>query len=383
MPPRTFLSRFRSLAPRHSLPQDRGLAWLAAAHAEAECAATVPPGDREASLTRFAALVARYGCGPEQIAARGHELPDFQSTDWERAEVFRLHEDPRGASFAARTDFFAKAAERMLGEAYAADARPPAHLIHVTCTGYAAPSAAQLLVARRAWPTVVTHAYHMGCAGAFPAVRMAAAFAARLGDEPGVEPRVDVVHTELCTLHLDPTDHSPEQLVAQGLFADGGIAYAATTAPPPGAPSLELVAARELLVPGAEDAMTWKPGTASMRMTLSRRMPALVREHLRPFLEALLHDAGADAAAARGAVFAIHPGGPKIIDAALEAMDLSERQVAWSRRVLLEHGNMSSATIPHVWQAIVEDESVPPGTLVPSVAFGPGLTVSGAVFRKA
>jgi predicted naringenin-chalcone synthase len=360
-----FFSDFVSVRPKHAIAQADSLAWLAAAHAMAD------GGERR----KYDALFARYGCGPDRVASRGHELEDFSAFDWSQNRIFRLHEQPKGAGFAARTDFFAEAAERFFGEAYPPDAEAPAHLIHVTCTGYVSPSAAQLLVARRGWRTIVTHAYHMGCAGAFPAVRLASAFA-----KPGT--RVDVVHTELCSLHLDPSEHSPEQLVAQGLFADGCIRYSAS-AERPDSPSLQLIALRERIVPDTEDAMTWRPGETAMRMTLAKRMPLLVREHIRPFVEGLFEEAGLPKGAiAQGAAFAVHPGGPKIIDAAREALGLSESQVEWSRRVLHDYGNMSSATIPHVWKRIAEDSSVPPGTLVPSVAFGPGLTVSGAIFRK-
>jgi predicted naringenin-chalcone synthase len=50
--------------------------------------------------------------------------------------------------------------------------------------------------------------------------------------------------------------------------------------------------------------------------------------------------------------------------------------------VLADCGNMSSATLPHIWKLLLEDPAVPPGTLIPSMAFGPGLTVCGAVLQK-
>jgi len=49
---------------------------------------------------------------------------------------------------------------------------------------------------------------------------------------------------------------------------------------------------------------------------------------------------------------------------------------------LFDYGNMSSATLPHVWQRIVSDERVRPGATVLSLAFGPGLSVCGGLFRK-
>jgi len=78
----------------------------------------------------------------------------------------------------------------------------------------------------------------------------------------------------------------------------------------------------------------------------------------------------------------VHPGGPKIIDRVREVLELDEPQVRASRDVLHDFGNMSSATLPHIWMRLLADPAVPRGTLIPSLAFGPGLTVCGAVFEK-
>ena len=81
-------------------------------------------------------------------------------------------------------------------------------------------------------------------------------------------------------------------------------------------------------------------------------------------------------------VFAIHPGGPAILNQIRGKLGIEESQIAMSRKVLYEHGNMASATAPHIWQAIVESPAIPVGSKVLSMAFGPGLTVIGALFEK-
>jgi predicted naringenin-chalcone synthase len=81
-------------------------------------------------------------------------------------------------------------------------------------------------------------------------------------------------------------------------------------------------------------------------------------------------------------VWAVHPGGPRIVDKVEEWMKLEPQQLRASREILFERGNMSSATLPHIWDRILRDEAVVPGTLVASLAFGPGLTIYGAVMRK-
>ena len=130
--------------------------------------------------------------------------------------------------------------------------------------------------------------------------------------------------------------------------------------------------------------MSWMVSDFGMQMTLSRQVPAHIRADLGGFLDRLAADAGLTAAGLRAnAWFAIHPGGPRIIDELAGLLELDPRQVEASNRILREFGNMSSATLPHVWKALLEDPAVPAGAGIVALAFGPGLTLSGALLRKA
>ncbi len=62
-----------------------------------------------------------------------------------------------------------------------------------------------------------------------------------------------------------------------------------------------------------------------------------------------------------------------------EKLELSDWQVQDSKTILLEYGNMSSATLPHVWERILRSNSK--NQPIVSLAFGPGLTLFGAVFE--
>jgi predicted naringenin-chalcone synthase len=70
------------------------------------------------------------------------------------------------------------------------------------------------------------------------------------------------------------------------------------------------------------------------------------------------------------------------VDLVQHVLELRDPQVAASRDVLLRFGNMSSATLPHVWREIVHDDAIPSGTPVVSLAFGPGLTVAGSLMVR-
>jgi predicted naringenin-chalcone synthase len=194
--------------------------------------------------------------------------------------------------------------------------------------------------------------------------------------------RSDIVHTELCSLHLDPSDHAIEQLVVQSLFADGFIRYSVESRAPRDS-ALEILALSERVIPGSADAMTWALSDAGMAMTLSRDVPERIGAALRSFVSDLYRQAGLEPhAELPRTAFAIHPGGPRIIDSVRERLELTPSQVQVSRDVLFEFGNMSSATLPHIWMRLLEDANVPAGTLIMSLAFGPGLTICGALFRK-
>ncbi len=382
-----YLRDFRIRRPAYESPQESAAQWLALAHAVAEECRQASPGgepfDRPNFMGRIAKAVQRYGAGPKCIGSRGHEVPDFLHSRWQDMAIFRVSEDPSGSGMTERMRFFEKCVDTVFEDFYPADCTPPEALVHVTCTGYVSPSGAQKIIASR-WEgknVPVAHAYHMGCYAAFPASRIAAGMlttSRRRGQAPS---RCDIVHTELCTLHLNPSDHRPEQLVVQSLFADGHIRYSCSSESD-GSGGLKVLALREEIIPGTPSAMTWMPADFGMRMTLSREVPGLIAGAIESFIERLLEDGASEAVQRSALYFAIHPGGPRIIDALEEVLGLEPWQTRHSRETLFRYGNMSSATLPHVWHAMIGDDSVPPGDSIVSLAFGPGLTVYGSISRK-
>ena len=378
------LTNFSMRRPRYEISQRSALAWLGGIHAASEAKSrSLSDGERAAFALRFSKLVERCACGPERIGARGHVTADLGGP--EGLDLYDVSHYPRGKGSSARSQVFTEVVNAYFEQEFAAESSAPSELIHVTCTGYVAPSGAQRVVASKGWGarTKVTHAYHMGCYAAFPAIRMAAGHfgipAALRGSL--AERRVDIVHTELCTLHLDPSDHSAEQCVVQSLFGDGFIRYSMRDGA--AGPGLELLALSEQILPNSADSMGWTVGDFGMHMTLARDVPERIASALRPFVTELFEKSGLNLGAElRRSVVAVHPGGPKIIDRVREILELDPAQVQASRGVLFDYGNMSSATLPHVWQRIVSDERVRPGATVLSLAFGPGLSVCGGLFRK-
>ncbi len=370
------LAGFVATRPQFEIEQSRSLAWLASAHAEAESTlGRLDDRERRRFETKIARVIERCACPPSKLARRGHSVPDIERVGFLTNELYDLPRTPHGRNTAVRMKMFADRVAEYFVTTYEDEYEPPDDLIHVTCTGYVSPSGAQRLVAQRGWgaATRVTHAYHMGCYAALPAVRMAAGFSA-IGAR-----RVDIVHTELCSLHLDPSDHRVEQLVVQSLFADGLIRYSMF---PDAGPGLRLVTAYEVVLADTHESMQWRVADHGMQMTLSRDVPDKIAGALRGFVVELFKRGGIDLGQMKRCLFAVHPGGPKIIDKVRDVLELEEQQVTASRGVLRDFGNMSSATLPHIWMRMLADRDVPRGTLIPSLAFGPGLTVCGALLEK-
>lgn len=386
----TVLRNFRSQLPAYVSEQSDTIRWLAAAHTRAEQTLALSRGDTTFSADDFRRRLERhlerFGCGADKIARRGHEIADFCHERFSEMEVYGVADLPSGAGMLERTRVFAEKAHGVLLRLYSEHPRAPTDLVHVTCTGYVSPSPAQRLVVDKGWHdrTRVTHAYHMGCYAAIPALRIAEGFVAARGVRGASPAQVEIAHTELCSLHLDPLLHTPEQLVVQTLFADGYIAYSvaddqATDARGAG---LSILALEEALIPDSSASMGWICADGGMRMTLARDVPEKIADSIEAFVVRLSESAGISAEARRRAIYAVHPGGPRILDLVRDTLKLEEAQIASSRKVLRERGNMSSATLPHVWMELCRSPALPPDGLVVSLAFGPGLTVCGAVMRK-
>ena len=374
------LTGFQSIQPPHAIEQDSLNQWILGRHLASK--ATNPSEDREAS-DRYAKLFQRYAINSRQISARSFECPDVLGAPLNENSVYEVSaKRPEASSIGTRTRFFAEAATKVMQKFYPAEETNASHIVHVTCTGYRSPSPAQLLVAQKQWGEKVgiTHAYHMGCYAAFPAIRIAEGLvaAAKINFPGAGSYQVDVVHTEMCGLHMNPAAQTPEQIVVQTLFADGHVKYSVRSEASQG---LKVLALKEAVLSDSHQDMSWAPEEWGLQMNLSREVPEKIRSSIRPFFEKLAEQAGQKPEALlRDALFAIHPGGPKVIDAVQTALEISDLQAAYSRQILRERGNMSSATLPHVWERILKSDA-PGGTKVVSFAFGPGLTVFGAVFE--
>jgi predicted naringenin-chalcone synthase len=243
----------------------------------------------------------------------------------------------------------------------------------VSCTGYATPGL-DILLARDLGmrPDVQRlHVGHMGCYAALPALAAVADAASARGSTSLL------LCVELTTLHVQPPARELEQIVAHALFGDAAAAAAVRS----GGDGLELVDVAARTDTSTAALMRWDVTDHGFRMGLSPQVPEALRGHVAPVVDELLRRNGA----ARDDVghWLVHPGGPAILDAVSEALALEDDALETSRATLREIGNCSSATILHILERTLAGGEVRSGDHLVALAFGPGLTLYGCLFRAA
>ncbi len=240
------------------------------------------------------------------------------------------------------------------------------HLVTVSCSGFYAPGFDVSLIKDLPLSSEVarTHIGFMGCHGALNGLRVSRAF---LDADPSSH--VLLCALELCSLHLQ-YGWDAASTVSNALFADGAAAVVATVDDSPMSHQYRIIASGSTVIAGSEDAMTWRIGNHGFEMTLSPRVPDLIRRHLRPWLETWLACAGVNLTAIR--TWAVHPGGPRILSAVCEATGITLEEVELSREVLADYGNMSSPTMLFILDRLRKANAASPCL---GIAFGPGITV--------
>lgn len=383
--PQAVITDFLAPPTQFSSLQSSILEWIVNAHTQAE---SIQRGnwslnEKEAFAQELRERLWHVGCKPNIIEQRGHVISDFLHCNWPEMQVYRLDCHPQGINAQSRQALHQEIVDNFFEYLYRDEVSSPTGMVHVSCTGYASPSGAQKTISRKHWEgkSTVTHVYHMGCYGALPAIRIGNAFAQAPGS------RIDIVHTELCCLHMNSLNHSSSQLVSQTLFADGCIKYSIVSEKKVEKcrkPFLRIIGHHEHIIPDSTEYMEWVIGDAGFHFVLAKEIPVLVSRFLQEYLIILCQKAGIKNCDefVKQAIFAVHPGGPKILDYVQKGFALKNDQLQSSRNILRKYGNMSSATLPYIWQEILNNPNIKSGSKILSMAFGPGLTIAGIVLEK-
>lgn len=239
-------------------------------------------------------------------------------------------------------------------------------LIFVTVTGVATPSIDARLVNRMGLPTRVKRMpiFGLGCVAGAAGVARAADYVRAFPEEVAV-----LLSVELCSLTLQRQDLSIPNLIATGLFGDGAAAAVVVGARREAA-GPEIVATRSIFYPNSEEVMGWEVSEQGFRIVLSADVPAVVLSYLRRDVDAFLAEHGLGRADI--ATWISHPGGPKVLMAMQEALELPEDALEASWRTLREVGNLSSTSVLMVLKETIEQRRPLAGSFGLMLAMGPG-----------
>ncbi len=249
------------------------------------------------------------------------------------------------------------------------------HVFFVTVTGLSTPSVDGRLVNRLGLrdDVVRTPIFGLGCVAG-------AAGIARAADWLRARPRgrALLVSVELCSLTLQRDDPSVANVVASGLFGDGAAAVVLEGGEiARGGPRVIATGAR--FWRDTERIMGWDFVDGGFKVVLSPKVPELVRARLREDVDRFLASHGLDRRAIDHVV--AHTGGPKVLLAIEEALEVPTEALARSWRSLREVGNLSSASVLLVLEDLLASGDASPGDRGLLVAMGPGFCAELALLE--
>ncbi len=241
-------------------------------------------------------------------------------------------------------------------------------IISTTVTGLMVPSLEARVAARLGLRSNVRRVpmFGLGCVAG-------AAGVARLHDYlRGAPDDVAVLlSVELCSLTFPALKPEIAGLVGGALFGDGAgavVAVGERRARKISAAGPDVIDSRSHLYPDSLRTMGWDVGSSGLQLVLSPDVPEVVSRYLRDDVTGFLgaHDLGIDDIG----TWVSHPGGPKVIEAIVESLDLPDDALELTWRSLADVGNLSSSSVLHVLRdTIAKRPAAGPGLMM---AMGPG-----------
>lgn len=249
-------------------------------------------------------------------------------------------------------------------------------IITISCTGFFAPGLDYFLMNEFKIPFNAkrTNIGFMGCAAAivgFNSVLEA------MNSAKNSKQNTLLVAIELCSLHLQ-IEPTRDNILANMIFADGcGAALFSNSASQKA--KLDLLFTESVLFNDSEKYMGWKIGNFGFEMILSSELPKIILDEAVPSLKRILNEKGIQPEQIK--YWALHPGGRAILDSLQNGLNLSDEKMIYSRNILRNYGNMSSASILFVLKEIINNSDLQKDEFCCAVAFGPGLTMETALFK--
>ncbi|KAJ7547190.1 hypothetical protein O6H91_08G073700 [Diphasiastrum complanatum] len=234
--------------------------------------------------------------------------------------------------------------------------------------------------------------YMLGCYGGAAGLRTAKDLAE---NNPGSRVLLATSDTTIIGWR-PPNPDRPYDLVGAALFGDGAGAMILGADPLPiiETPYFELDCAEQSYIPGTESTIDGQLTEDGIIFTLGRELPKLIEDNIEEFCQGILQKTQLDLSY-NELFWAVHPGGPAILNAVEKRMELSPEKLDCSRQVLSDFGNVNSNTIIYVLDYMRQVSSNNKNSSIKLethcnkdpewgliLAFGPGVTMEGLLARN-
>jgi alkylresorcinol/alkylpyrone synthase len=252
-------------------------------------------------------------------------------------------------------------------------------IVSISCTGFTIPAVdAYVADALRMGPRLVRLPItEAGCAGGVVGLARACDY---LAAHP--EAAVLVLAIELSSLTFQEWDRSPANVVSVAIFGDGGAGLVLVGPRHPranGGGLARLVDFESQFFVDTTHLMGFRLRNEGLQIILDRELAPFVRRGVLGAIDTFLTPRGIG----RDGIgtWILHPGGRRIVEAMVEALQLKPGDLAATEDVLAEHGNMSSVTVLFVLDEILRRCRPAAGTRGLLGAFGPGFGAEFALLE--
>jgi alkylresorcinol/alkylpyrone synthase len=189
--------------------------------------------------------------------------------------------------------------------------------------------------------------------------------------------KVLVLSVELCSLTFQKNDRSKSNLIGTSLFADG-IACALIVGDEvtisefsKDRPVPKILDTQSTTMKNSLDVMGWDVKDDGLYVVFSKSIPGLIENWLKPNVEEFLSKHKLNSNDIQH--FIAHPGGLKVLEAYISALQFDKSMIEHSFSILKEYGNMSSATVFYVLEKFMQ-ENKRRGEMGLIAALGPGFS---------
>ena len=141
----------------------------------------------------------------------------------------------------------------------------------------------------------------------------------------------------------------------------------------------EILATKSILYPNTERVMGWDISEKGFRIVLSPEVPDTVTNNLGRDVDEFLAEQGLQKSDVKSWV--MHTGGPKVLEATAQALNITAKDLEASWKCLRKVGNISSTSVLLVLEDVYMHRRPDPGALSILAALGPGFCCELVLLR--